>query len=102
MATRLHHLRASGKVLAAHPDRDDGDDEREHGCSRAHGQRGGDPAGQRVIVDRAARPGRGAPDEVVAGCDVAVYNRSPAKAEPLVQLGANDKGRNVLQRAGIE
>jgi 3-hydroxyisobutyrate dehydrogenase len=27
-----------------------------------------------------------------AGCDVAVYNRSPAKAEPLVQLGAKPAG----------
>ena len=25
---------------------------------------------------------------LMAGCDLAVYNRSPAKAEPLVRLGA--------------
>jgi len=29
---------------------------------------------------------------LVAGCDLAVYNRSPAKAEPLVRLGAKPTG----------
>ena len=40
---RLHHRRAVRKVFAAYPDRDDRDDEGEHGCSRADGQHGGDP-----------------------------------------------------------
>jgi 3-hydroxyisobutyrate dehydrogenase len=32
---------------------------------------------------------------LVAGCDLAVYNRSPAKAEPLVRLGAKPAGSAV-------
>ena len=38
---------------------------------------------------------------LAAGCDLAVYNRSPAKAEPLVRLGAKPVGhRRGTRRHG--
>ncbi|HEV2258069.1 MAG TPA: NAD(P)-binding domain-containing protein, partial [Streptosporangiaceae bacterium] len=32
---------------------------------------------------------------LMAGCDLAVYNRSPSRAEPLVRLGAKSTGSAV-------